>query len=143
MFERYENRLHAIRLELDDRKHPFAVVPVVGDVTDTVRVNAVLETYRPEIVFHAAAHKHVPLMEENPCEAIKNNVRGTRVLARAAEVHGVHRFIMISTDKGGKPVRQRPGQQRQRRAPLHGADCQGRPGDGDAPGRAPVLHADP
>jgi len=104
LFERYENSLHAIRLELDDQKPPFAVVPALGDVTDAARVDGVLERYRPEIVFHAAAHKHVPLMEENPCEAIKNNVRGTRVLARAAEVHGVNRFIMISTDKAANPT---------------------------------------
>jgi len=78
--------------------------PVIGDVTDAARVADVLETYQPEIIFHAAAHKHVPLMEENPCEAIKNNVRGTRILAQAAEFHGVDRFIMISTDKAVNPT---------------------------------------
>jgi FlaA1/EpsC-like NDP-sugar epimerase len=104
MFERYENTLHAIRLELEDRKHAVGLFPIVGDVTDAARVNAVLEEHRPEIIFHAAAHKHVPLMEENPCEAVKNNVRGTRVLARAAEIHGVDRFIMISTDKAVNPT---------------------------------------
>jgi FlaA1/EpsC-like NDP-sugar epimerase len=104
MLDRYENTLHAIRLELNDQKNRFGVVPVIGDVTDLSRVNAVLAEHRPEIIFHAAAHKHVPLMEENPCEAVKNNVRGTRVLAQAADAHGVDRFIMISTDKAVNPT---------------------------------------
>src|SRR5262249_50302456 len=103
MFERYENSLHEIRMELQDRKPSFGLVPVVGDVTDTGRVSDVLGLHQPEIIFHAAAHKHVPLMEENPCEAVKNNVRGTRVMAQAAELHGVDRFIMISTDKAVNP----------------------------------------
>jgi FlaA1/EpsC-like NDP-sugar epimerase len=104
MFERYENTLHAIRLELEDKHHALGWHPVIGDVTDEARVAAVMERHRPEIVFHAAAHKHVPLMEENPCEAIKNNVRGTRILARAAEEHGVDRFLLISTDKAVNPT---------------------------------------
>jgi len=68
-----------------------------------VRVNEVLERFQPDILFHAAAHKHVPLMEENPCEAVKNNIRGTRLLAQAAERCGVDRFILISTDKAVNP----------------------------------------
>jgi FlaA1/EpsC-like NDP-sugar epimerase len=104
MFERYENSLHAIRLELEDARQRFGLHPVVGDVTDPIRVEEVMRRYEPEIVFHAAAHKHVPLMEENPCEAIKNNVRGTRVVAYAAEECGVERFILISTDKAVNPT---------------------------------------
>ncbi len=104
LFDRYENSLHAIRTELDDTKLSFGLHPVVGDVTDPIRVNEVLERLEPEIIFHAAAHKHVPLMEENPCEAIKNNVRGTRLLAQAADRHGVDRFILISTDKAVNPT---------------------------------------
>jgi FlaA1/EpsC-like NDP-sugar epimerase len=104
MLDRYENSLHAIRVELDDRGEACRIIPVIGDVTDPSRVNAVLVEHEPEIIFHAAAHKHVPLMEENPCEAIKNNVRGTRLLARAADAHGVDRFIMISTDKAVNPT---------------------------------------
>jgi FlaA1/EpsC-like NDP-sugar epimerase len=104
MFERYENSLHAIRLELEDAHQRFGLHAVVGDVTDPIRVEEVMRQFEPEIVFHAAAHKHVPLMEENPCEAIKNNVRGTRLLAHAAEECGVDRFILISTDKAVNPT---------------------------------------
>ncbi len=104
MYERYENSLHAIRLELEDARQQFGLYPVIGDVTDAARLAEVLREHRPEIVFHAAAHKHVPLMEENPCEAIKNNVRGTRLMAEAAHQHGVDRFILISTDKAVNPT---------------------------------------
>ena len=104
MFERYENSLHAIRMELEDSKPGCGLVCVIGDVADTACVSAAMQQHLPEIVFHAAAHKHVPLMEENPCEAIKNNVRGTRLLAQAAEFFGVDRFIFISTDKAVTPT---------------------------------------
>lgn len=104
MFERYENSLHAIRMELEDARQQFGLYPVIGDVTDPVRLAEVMRESRPEIVFHAAAHKHVPLMEENPCEAIKNNVRGTRLIAEAAGEYGVDRFILISTDKAVNPT---------------------------------------
>jgi FlaA1/EpsC-like NDP-sugar epimerase len=104
MLERYENSLHAVRMELEDARLQFGLYPVIADVTDPARLDEVLQAHRPEILFHAAAHKHVPLMEENPCEAIKNNVRGTRVLALAAEAHGVDRFILISTDKAVNPT---------------------------------------
>jgi FlaA1/EpsC-like NDP-sugar epimerase len=104
MLDRYENTLHAIRVELDDLRRACRIIPVIGDVTDAARVNAVLGEHEPEIIFHAAAHKHVPLMEENPCEAVKNNVRGTRLLAQAADAHGVDRFILISTDKAVNPT---------------------------------------
>ena len=104
MFERYENSLHAVRLELEDKKPSCGLHAVVGDVGDTACVSMVMQKHRPEIVFHAAAHKHVPLMEESPCEAIKNNVRGTRLLAQAADYFGVDRFIFISTDKAVNPT---------------------------------------
>jgi len=104
MFDRYENGLHALHVELQDRPHASAFHQVIGDVTDVTRVNAVFKQYQPEIVFHAAAHKHVPLMEDNPCEAVKNNVTGSRIVADAAERHAADRFILISTDKAVNPV---------------------------------------
>jgi FlaA1/EpsC-like NDP-sugar epimerase/glycosyltransferase involved in cell wall biosynthesis len=104
MVDRYENGLHAISLELQDKCPWSALHGVIGDISDDARVNDIFALYRPEIVFHAAAHKHVPLMEDSPCEAIKNNVTGSRILAAAAERHGVDRFIMISTDKAVNPI---------------------------------------
>ena len=104
LFERYENSLYTITNDLLDRFGPVAIRSVIGDVTDAKRVNQVLEEYRPQVIFHAAAHKHVPLMEHNPCEAVKNNIVGTATIARAAARWGVERFIMISTDKAVNPT---------------------------------------
>lgn len=106
LFERNENGLYAITNELLDRADCSATTlrSVVGDVGDKVRVTSTFRDYRPEIVFHAAAHKHVPLMELNPCEAVKNNVGGTRILADAAEEYGVTRFVLISSDKAVNPT---------------------------------------
>ena len=103
MYERYENNLCAIANELPVEVAAGVAQAVVGDVTDERLVNTVMSEYRPDIVFHAAAHEHVPLMELNPCEAVKNNVLGTRVTATAAAAHGVRRFILISTDKAVNP----------------------------------------
>ena len=103
LYERYENSLYAVANDLVDRGVGALVRPVVGDVTDVSRVNAIFDEYRPHLVFHAAAHKHVPLMESSPCEAVKNNVAGTRVIVQAALSHGVERFVLISTDKAVNP----------------------------------------
>ena len=100
MLDRYENGLHAAMTRVADR--PF-VSPVVGDITDAKRLRAVFGEVRPHLVFHAAAHKHVPLMEGNPCEAVKNNVTGTRFVAEAAERVKAERFVLISTDKAVRP----------------------------------------
>jgi FlaA1/EpsC-like NDP-sugar epimerase len=104
LLERYENGLYAVANDLEGRAGAALVCPAIGDVTDAGRVSALLAEHRPEIIFHAAAHKHVPLMQLNPCEAVKNNVLGTHTLAQAAERYGVERFILISTDKAVNPT---------------------------------------
>jgi FlaA1/EpsC-like NDP-sugar epimerase len=104
MLDRYENGLHAVRMELEDQRRTVGLRALIADICDAGRMAEVMRTHRPEIVFHAAAHKHVPLMEENPCEAVKNNVRGTRILAQVADAYAVDRFVMISTDKAVNPT---------------------------------------
>lgn len=103
LFERYENALHSLLLELQTAFPTVKVVPIIGDVTVPDRVAEVFRQTGPDIVFHAAAHKHVPLMELNPKEAIRNNILGTRVVAEAAVKAGVSRFVLISTDKAVNP----------------------------------------
>jgi len=103
LFERYENSLYQISTSLLDQQPDSSILPVIGDVTDRARVDHVLSVYRPSIIFHAAAHKHVPLMETNPCEAVKNNVMGTRILSESAIAHGVARVVLISSDKAVNP----------------------------------------
>ena len=104
IFDIYENSAYAIQQELL-RKYPELNLKVlIGSVRNTNRVNSVFDEYRPDIVYHAAAHKHVPLMEDSPNEAIKNNVLGTWKLAEAAATHKTKRFVMISTDKAVNPT---------------------------------------
>ncbi len=104
LFERYENGLYALDLELRNQFPKVKIVPAVGDVTVHDRVVEVLRQTGPEIIFHAAAHKHVPLMELNPKEAVRNNVFGTKTVAEAALACGVDRFVLISTDKAVSPT---------------------------------------
>ena len=100
----YENNAYEIQMELR-RTHPeLNLTVLIGSVRNTNRVNFVMQTYRPDMVFHAAAHKHVPLMEDSPNEAIKNNVFGTYKMAKAAAHYGVKRFLLISTDKAVNPT---------------------------------------
>ena len=100
----YENNAYDIQMELR-RSHPeLNLAVLIGSVRNTARVNSIMETYRPDLVFHAAAHKHVPLMEDSPNEAIKNNVLGTYKMAQAAARYGVKRFVLISTDKAVNPT---------------------------------------
>ena len=104
LVDQAENGLFHITNELADRGHRVGIHPLVGDITDRGRMNDLFDRYRPEVVFHAAAHKHVPLMEANVCEAVTNNVSGTRVVAETSERYGVDRFVMLSTDKAVNPT---------------------------------------
>ncbi|MCA1977697.1 MAG: polysaccharide biosynthesis protein [Thiobacillus sp.] len=105
LFELSELALYAMEQELPQRFPELAIVPVIGDVKHADRVNAVMREHRPAVVFHAAAYKHVPLMENaNAWEAVRNNVLGTQVVAAAAQAHGVGKFVMISTDKAVNPT---------------------------------------
>ncbi len=102
--ERYENGLFAIAHDFDSRVPEVSYHAALVDVTDEARVDAVMARFQPHVVFHAAAHKHVYLMELNACEAVKNNVTGTRVVAEAADRHAVQQFVLISTDKAVNPT---------------------------------------
>ena len=104
IFDVYENNAYDIQMELKSNYPELDLVTLIGSVRDSRRIFQVFEEYRPEIVYHAAAHKHVPLMEDSPCEAIKNNVIGTYKTAFAAMVHGCKRFVLISTDKAVNPT---------------------------------------
>lgn len=104
LIDRYENSLFQIHNELVKNTEQVKLHPVIADITDLQRVQQVFDAVRPHVVFHAAAHKHVPLMEDNPCEAVKNNIRGTRIVAESALKAGVERFVLISTDKAVNPT---------------------------------------
>ena len=103
LYERHENSLYTIAKQLDDGGCSSFIHPVMGDVTDVRRLSLVMKQYRPGILFHAAAHKHVPLVELNVAEALKNNCMGTRIASEAAHKYGVERFVLISTDKAVNP----------------------------------------
>lgn len=104
IFDIYENNAYAIQQELKRALPELDLIALIGSVRNTNRINAVMRTYRPDMVFHAAAHKHVPLMEDSPNEAIKNNVLGTYKTAVAAAKYGVAKFVLISTDKAVNPT---------------------------------------
>ncbi len=104
LFEQAESPLHDLRLDLEQQYPNTRFIPVIGDVRNRERVEEVFLDYRPDIVYHAAAYKHVPLMENNPNEAIRANVLGTKNMADMAVKYGVERFVMISTDKAVNPT---------------------------------------
>ena len=104
IFDIYENNAHAIGLELKDKHPDLNLEVLIGSVRDSRRINQVFAKYKPDVVYHAAAHKHVPLMEDSPCESIKNNAIGTYKTAYAAMINGCKRFVLISTDKAVNPT---------------------------------------
>jgi FlaA1/EpsC-like NDP-sugar epimerase len=99
-----ENSIYTIEMEMRRLFPELALETIIADVQDRARIDRVFELFRPQVVFHAAAHKHVPLMERNPAEAIKNNVFGTKNVAEAADRYRAERFVMISTDKAVNPT---------------------------------------
>ena len=104
IFDIYENNAYEIQMELKRTCPDLNMEVLIGSVRNTARLDYIIGHYRPDMVFHAAAHKHVPLMEDSPNEAIKNNVFGTYKLAQAADKYGVKRFVLISTDKAVNPT---------------------------------------
>ena len=104
LFDVYENNAYDIQQELRKKYPNLNLDTIIGSVRDSRKIFQVFEKYQPEIVYHAAAHKHVPLMEDSPCEAIKNNAMGTYKTAYAAMSHGCKRFVLISTDKAVNPT---------------------------------------
>ena len=104
LFDIYENTLYDIQQELKFHYPDLNLVALVGDMTDRMRLRTILEKYHPDLIYHAAAHKHVPLMEDSPNEAIKNNVFGTLILTEEAARAHVKRFLLISTDKAVNPT---------------------------------------
>ena len=104
LFDNAETPMHNLRLELEERYPHLSFVPIIGDVRQPQRLDFAFRTHRPQIVFHAAAYKHVPLMEENPCEAVLVNVDGTRNVADKCIQYDVEKMVMISTDKAVNPT---------------------------------------
>ena len=104
LFDNGETPMHNLRLELEERYPALKFIPVIGDVRIPARLDFVFRTYHPQVVFHAAAYKHVPLMEENPCEAVLVNVAGTRNVADKCIEYDVEKMVMISTDKAVNPT---------------------------------------
>lgn len=104
LFENAETPLFQIEQELSKRFPDLSIVPIIGDIRNRSRVNVIFDEQMPQVVFHAAAYKHVPMMENNPAEAVNNNVNGTKLLADAADYYNVEKFVMISTDKAVRPT---------------------------------------
>ena len=138
IFDIYENNAYDIEQELRRKYKNLNLVVLIGSVRDSRRINMVFEKYKPEIVYHAAAHKHVPLMETSPNESIKNNVIGTYKTAYAALKHGASRFILISTDKAVNPTNIMGASKRLCEMVIQSMDAVSKAGRMDV---LPLLHA--
>ena len=138
IFDIYENNAYDIEQELRRKYKNLNLVVLIGSVRDSRRINMVFEKYKPEIVYHAAAHKHVPLMETSPNESIKNNVIGTYKTAYAALKHGASRFILISTDKAVNPTNIMGASKRLCEMVIQSMDAISKAGRTDL---LPMLHA--
>ncbi len=99
-----ENNTYFVDIELKRRHPALSIIPIIADIKDVPRMEGIFKEYQPEVVFHAAAHKHVPLMEENPQEAIKNNILGSKIVMELASKYNCERFVFISTDKAVNPI---------------------------------------
>jgi FlaA1/EpsC-like NDP-sugar epimerase len=104
LFENAETPLFEIEKELTALYPKVSIFPIIGDVRYRARVEAIFDEFMPQVVFHAAAYKHVPMMEVNPAESVNNNVRGTQVVAQIADIFHVERFVLVSTDKAVNPT---------------------------------------
>src|SRR4030042_1664812 len=104
MFEIAESPLFELEREMREKFPSINIVPLIGDIRDRKRVEAVMSAYRPSLIYHAAAYKHVPMMEVHPAEAVKNNIFGTQIMAEVAAESGVRRVVLVSTDKAVRPT---------------------------------------
>ncbi|MBW2737214.1 MAG: polysaccharide biosynthesis protein [Deltaproteobacteria bacterium] len=104
LLDQAENPIFHLQRELSQKSNGTPLVPLIGNVSNADRIGRIIAEHQPEIIFHAAAHKHVPLMEQNPSEAVRNNILGSRTVADLAHEHGVEAFVMISTDKAVNPT---------------------------------------
>lgn len=123
LLDNAETPTHNLQLELQDNYPHLRFIPIIGDIRIQERLEKIFDTYRPEIVFHAAAYKHVPLMENNPCEAVRVNVLGSRNVADCAVKYGAEKFIMISTDKAVNPTNVMGATKRTAEIYVQSLDC--------------------
>jgi len=126
LFEIAESPLFAFEMEMREKFPGLDLVPVIGDVRDRARVEEAMRMYQPAIVYHAAAYKHVPMMEIHPVEAVKTNVLGTRIVAEAAASCGVERFVLVSTDKAVRPTNVMGATKRVAELVIHNMNGEGR-----------------
>jgi FlaA1/EpsC-like NDP-sugar epimerase len=127
LFEIAESPLFFFEMEMRQKFPTLDLITLIGDVRDRSRVEEVLSVYRPAVIYHAAAYKHVPMMEMHPVEAVKTNVLGTRIVAEAAARHGVERFVLVSTDKAVRPTNVMGATKRVAELVIHNLNGEGKP----------------